>query len=86
MARNSSPGFQFGIVAAFAPDGIPSLVLPKKMQWLRFVPAALLWSGAAAGVVAGIAADGGLRVAIAGGRELVVRTGPVGLADTSTAT
>ena len=32
--------------------GIPSLVLPKKLQWLRFVPAALLWSGAAAGVVA----------------------------------
>jgi len=41
-----------GIVTAFAPDGIPSLVLPKKMQWLRFVPAVLVWSAATAGVVA----------------------------------
>ncbi len=40
------------IVTAFAPDGIPSLVLPKKVQWLRFVPAAMLWSAATAGVVA----------------------------------
>jgi phosphatidylglycerol lysyltransferase len=40
-----------GIVTAFAPDGIPSLVLPKKLQWLRFVPAAMLWAAAAAGVV-----------------------------------
>ena len=40
------------IVTAFSPDGIPSLVLPKKLQWLRFVPAALLWASAAAGIVA----------------------------------
>jgi len=53
-----------------------------KLDWLR----GRRIESPAAGVVAGIAADGGLRVAIAGGRELVVRTGPVGLADTSTAT
>lgn len=41
-----------GIVTAFAPDGLPSLVLPKKLQWLRFVPAVLLWGAATAGVVA----------------------------------
>jgi hypothetical protein len=39
------------VATAFAPDGIPSLVLPKKLQWLRFVPAALLWSAATAGVL-----------------------------------
>ncbi len=38
------------IITAFAPDGIPSLVLPKRMQWLRFVPAAALWTAAVAGV------------------------------------
>ncbi len=39
------------VIGAFAPDGIPSLILPKKLQWLRFVPAAALWAGASAGVV-----------------------------------
>jgi phosphatidylglycerol lysyltransferase len=39
------------VITAFAPDGIPSLVLPKRMQWLRFVPAAALWTAALAGVV-----------------------------------
>lgn len=41
-----------GVFTAFAPDGIPSLVLPKKLQWLRFVPAALLWGGGMAGIAA----------------------------------
>jgi len=40
----------FSIVSAFAPDGLPSLILPKRMQWLRFVPVAALWTGALAGV------------------------------------
>jgi lysylphosphatidylglycerol synthetase-like protein (DUF2156 family) len=45
------------VVAAFSPDGIPSLLLPRRLQWLRFVPAALLWGAAAAGVfLAGFAA------------------------------
>ncbi len=42
----------FATIAAFAPDGLPSLVLPKRMQWLRFVPAAALWTAAVAGVFA----------------------------------
>jgi len=40
----------FAVFTAFAPDGIPSLVLPKRMQWLRFVPSAALWTTALAGV------------------------------------
>jgi phosphatidylglycerol lysyltransferase len=40
----------FAVISAFAPDGIPSLVLPKRMQWLRFVPAAILWTVASAGI------------------------------------
>ena len=40
------------VVTAFAPDGIPSLVLPKRLQWMRFVPQAVLWSAAGAGIVA----------------------------------
>ena len=45
------------VLAAFSPEGIPSLVLPKRMQWLRFVPAAALWAGAVSGVfVTGFAA------------------------------
>jgi phosphatidylglycerol lysyltransferase len=39
------------VISAFAPDGIPSLILPKKLQWLRLVPAAAVWTGALAGVV-----------------------------------
>ncbi|MBI2723460.1 MAG: DUF2156 domain-containing protein [Chloroflexi bacterium] len=38
-------------MSAFAPDGLPSLLLPKRMQWLRSVPAAALWAAAVAGVV-----------------------------------
>lgn len=38
------------IITAFAADGLPSLILPKRMQWLRVVPAAALWSAAAAGI------------------------------------
>ncbi len=46
------------VLAAFSPDGgIPSLVLPKRLQWLRFVPAVVLWTAAVAGVfVTGFAA------------------------------
>lgn len=45
------------VLAAFSPEGIPSLVLPKRMQWLRFVPAAALWTGAVSGIfVTGFAA------------------------------
>jgi hypothetical protein len=45
------------VVAAFSKDGIPSLLLPRRMQWLRFVPAAVLWGAAAASVLfAGFAA------------------------------
>jgi phosphatidylglycerol lysyltransferase len=40
------------VATAFSPDGIRSLVLPKKLQWLRFVPATMLWAGATAGIVA----------------------------------
>ena len=39
------------LAAAFSPDGLPSLVLPKRMQWLRVVPAAALWTAALAGVL-----------------------------------
>ena len=39
------------IVTAFAPDGLPSLILPKRAQWLRLVPAFALWSCAAGGVL-----------------------------------
>jgi phosphatidylglycerol lysyltransferase len=39
-----------GIITAFAADGLPSLLLPKRMQWLRLVPAAALWSAAVGGV------------------------------------
>lgn len=38
------------VVAAFSPDGIPSLLLPRRLQRLRFVPRAVLWFAAAAGV------------------------------------
>ncbi len=38
------------VVAAFSPDGIPSLLLPRRLQWLRFVPTAVLWFAAVAGV------------------------------------
>ena len=38
------------ILTAFAPDGLPSLVLPKRAQWLRLVPSLALWSGAVAGI------------------------------------
>jgi phosphatidylglycerol lysyltransferase len=40
------------VVTAFAADGLPSLLLPKRLQWLRVVPSALLWAGAAGGIVA----------------------------------
>jgi phosphatidylglycerol lysyltransferase len=50
-------GATVALAAAFAPDGLPSLVLPKRMQWLRLVPAAALWTAALAGVfVTGAAA------------------------------
>lgn len=39
------------VLAAFSPDGIPSLLLPRRLQWLRLVPQAVLWTAAAAGVV-----------------------------------
>lgn len=38
------------IVTAFAAEGLPSLLLPKRMQWLRVVPAAALWTAAVAGI------------------------------------
>ncbi len=41
----------FAVITAFAPDGLPSLVLPKRLQWLRFVPQAVLWFAAVAGIV-----------------------------------
>jgi phosphatidylglycerol lysyltransferase len=41
----------FAVVTAFAPDGLPSLLLPKRLQWLRLLPAAVLWGAASAGVV-----------------------------------
>jgi phosphatidylglycerol lysyltransferase len=45
------------LVAAFSPDGIPSLLLPRRLQWLRFVPAAVLSGAAVASVfLAGFAA------------------------------
>ena len=40
----------FAMISAFAPDGLPSLLLPKRMQWLRFVPRAVLALSALAGV------------------------------------
>lgn len=40
------------ILAAFAPEGLPSLVLPRRMQWLRVVPPAFLWLAAAGGILA----------------------------------
>jgi len=38
------------VVAAFSPEGIPSLLLPRRLQWLRFVPGVALWVAAVAGV------------------------------------
>lgn len=40
---NSLPTVALALVAAFAPDGIPSLLLPRRLQWLRFIPAPALW-------------------------------------------
>ncbi|MHB8376241.1 MAG: phosphatidylglycerol lysyltransferase domain-containing protein [Dehalococcoidia bacterium] len=40
----------FAVVTAFSPQGIPSLILPKRLQWLRLVPAVVLWTVASAGV------------------------------------
>jgi hypothetical protein len=55
--RGSLPAVVLGVAAAFAPDGLPSLFLPKRMQWLRFVPAVALWTAALSGVfVTGFAA------------------------------
>jgi phosphatidylglycerol lysyltransferase len=48
--RGSVVPAAIAVVAAFSPDGLPSLLLPKRMQWLRFVPTAVLWSAAAGGV------------------------------------
>ena len=48
--RGSLIAATLALGAAFAPDGLRSLVLPKRLQWLRFVPAAALWTGAGAGV------------------------------------
>ncbi len=45
------------VLTAFSPDGIPSLLLPRRLQWLRVVPAAVLWFAAIAGLfLAGFAA------------------------------
>ncbi len=38
------------ILAAFAPEGLPSLLLPRRAQWLRVVPPAFLWLAALGGV------------------------------------
>jgi phosphatidylglycerol lysyltransferase len=38
------------VASAFAPDGLPSLVLPKRLQWLRLMPAAALWTAAFGGI------------------------------------
>ncbi|HEY7802383.1 MAG TPA: hypothetical protein VIE40_06895, partial [Dehalococcoidia bacterium] len=40
----------FAVITAFSPDGIPSLILPKRLQWLRVVPAAVLSVAALAGI------------------------------------
>ncbi len=40
----------FAVMTAFSPDGIPSLILPKRLQWLRVVPAAVLSVAALAGI------------------------------------
>ena len=39
-----------GLVTAFSPDGIPSLLLPRRLQWLRFVPTPVFWLATAVGV------------------------------------
>jgi lysylphosphatidylglycerol synthetase-like protein (DUF2156 family) len=45
------------VITAFSPEGIPSLLLPRRLQWLRVVPVAALWFAAVAGLfVAGFAA------------------------------
>jgi len=45
------------VVTAFSPDGISSLLLPRRLQRLRVVPATALWIAAVAGLfVAGFAA------------------------------
>lgn len=55
--RGSLLAATLALATAFSPEGLPSLVLPKRMQWLRFVPAAALWTAAFAGVfVTGFAA------------------------------
>jgi lysylphosphatidylglycerol synthetase-like protein (DUF2156 family) len=38
------------LAVAFSPGGFRPLALPQRMQWLRFVPAAALWTAAVAGV------------------------------------
>ena len=40
----------FAVITAFSPDGLPSLILPKRLQWLRIVPAAVLSAAALAGI------------------------------------
>jgi hypothetical protein len=55
--RGSMVAAMLALGAAFAPDGLRSMVLPKRLRWLRFVPAAALWTAACAGVfVTGFAA------------------------------
>jgi phosphatidylglycerol lysyltransferase len=55
--RGSLVAATLALGAAFAPDGLRSMVLPKRLQWLRFVPAAAFWTTACAGVfVTGFAA------------------------------
>jgi phosphatidylglycerol lysyltransferase len=55
--RGSMLAVTVAIATAFSPEGLPSLFLPKRMQWLRFVPTAALWTAALSGVfVTGFAA------------------------------
>lgn len=40
------------VVSALAPDGIPSLILPQRLQWLRVVPPLILWLAAGGSIAA----------------------------------
>jgi len=55
--RSGLAATALAVLAAFSPEGVPSLILPRQLQWVRRAPGAALWIAAAVGVViAGFAA------------------------------
>ncbi|HYM14926.1 MAG TPA: DUF2156 domain-containing protein [Dehalococcoidia bacterium] len=51
VCQGASPRVALSVIAAFAPEGIAAVMLPRSLRWLRLVPAAALWSAGFAGVL-----------------------------------